>query len=86
MDVNLQSTNDMRANYPPAEGRAADRGFSWKSNRVAKTAAMYCAMVAVSTVTIYWLEHSALISAFRTAMVAAVGKTIAATWVSGLFD
>ena len=48
--------------------------------------AMYCTMVAVSTLCIYWLEHATLFNALRTALVAAVGKTIAANWVSGIFD
>lgn len=48
--------------------------------------ALYVTMVAVSTCAIYFLEHASLVNAFRTALVAAVGKTIAASWVSSLFD
>ena len=58
---------------------------TWRSGKTAKTVAMYCTMVLVSTLAIYWLEHAALYNAFRTALVAAVGKTIAANWVSGIF-
>lgn len=58
----------------------------WKSNKKLKMVAMYFAMVAVSTCAIYLLEHATLLNAFRTALVAAVGKTFAATWVSGIFD
>ncbi len=47
---------------------------------------MYLVMVAVSTSAIWLLEHASIFSAFRTATVAAVGKTFAATWVSALFD
>ena len=57
-----------------------------KSIKLKKAAAMYCTMVAVSTCAIFCLEHASLINAFRTALVAAVGKTLAANWVSGLFD
>lgn len=58
----------------------------WRSRKLAKTLAMYVSMVAVSTFAIYLLEHATLVNAFRTALVAAVGKTIAANWVSGIFD
>lgn len=54
--------------------------------RLKKTLAMYCTMVAVSTCAIFFLEHASLLGAFRTALVAAIGKTFAANWVSGLFD
>ncbi len=56
------------------------------SSRLKKTLVMYAVMVAVSTTAIFFLEHSSLVNAFRTALVAAVGKTIAANWVSGLFE
>ncbi|QEG23040.1 hypothetical protein [Mariniblastus fucicola] len=56
------------------------------STRAKKIVAMYVVMVAVSTTAIFFLEHASLLNAFRTALVAAVGKTIAANWVSGLFD
>ena len=57
-----------------------------KSIKLKKAAMMYCTMVAVSTGAIFLLEHASLVSAFRTALVAAIGKTFAANWVSGLFD
>ena len=59
---------------------------SWRSRKSAKTVAMYCTMVLVSTAAIYFLEHASLFNAFRTALVAAIGKTFAATWVAGIFD
>lgn len=43
-------------------------------------------MVVVSTLAIYLLEHATVASAFRTALVAAIGKTFAAGWVMTLFD
>ncbi len=61
-------------------------GDTRSTNRLKRTVAMYFAMVAVSTCTIFMLEHVSLTNAFRTALVAAVGKTIAANWVSSLFD
>lgn len=54
--------------------------------RLAKIVAMYATMVVVSTLAIYFLEHASVLSAFRTALVAAIGKTVAATWVSHLFS
>ena len=51
-----------------------------------KTAVMYCVMVAVSTTAIFFLEHATFYNAFRTALVAAIGKTLAAIWISGFFD
>ena len=57
----------------------------WNS-RVKRTAAVYATMVFVSTCTIYFLEHASVLSAFRTALVAAVGKTVAVNWVTSLFD
>ena len=59
---------------------------AWRSRKPLKVAAMYLTMVMVSTLAIYFLEHSSLFNAFRTALVAAIGKTIAANWVSGIFD
>ncbi|MEL7498644.1 MAG: hypothetical protein AAFN77_13640 [Planctomycetota bacterium] len=58
----------------------------WRSKRFIKFIALYVTMVLVSTVAIYWLEHSTFINALRTAFVAAIGKTVAANWVSGIFD
>ena len=58
----------------------------WRSRKSAKTFAMYCSMVLVSTAAIYFLEHASLFNAFRTALVAAIGKTFAAVWVAGIFD
>jgi hypothetical protein len=58
----------------------------WRSCKLVKTLAMYLTMVVVSTTAIYLLEHASLFCAFRTALVAAVGKTFAANWVSGLFN
>jgi hypothetical protein len=57
-----------------------------KKSRWKKCVAMYAAMVVVSTFAIHFLEHASLFNAFRTALVAAVGKTIAANWVSGIFE
>ena len=59
---------------------------TWRSRKPVKVAAMYLTMVMVSTLAIFFLEHSSLFNAFRTALVAAIGKTIAANWVSGIFD
>ncbi|MEM9942359.1 MAG: hypothetical protein AAF939_12410 [Planctomycetota bacterium] len=59
---------------------------SWRSRPIYKMLAMYLTMVVVSTTAIYLLEHSTLVNAFRTALVAAIGKTLAANWVSGIFD
>jgi hypothetical protein len=56
------------------------------AKRWQRTVAMYFAMVAVSTCTIFLLEHVSLMNAFRTALVAAIGKTIAANWVASMFD
>jgi len=58
----------------------------WRSRKLFKTIAMYITMVCVSTVAICLLEHASVFNAFRTALVAAVGKTVAANWVSGIFD
>ena len=59
----------------------------WNKKIVSKkTIAMYFAMVAVSTGAIFLLEHASIFGAFRTALVAAIGKTFAANWVSGFFE
>ena len=57
-----------------------------RTQALKKTVALYAAMVLVSTCAIYFLEHATILNAFRTALVAAVGKTVAATWVSSWFD
>lgn len=57
-----------------------------KKPRWLRCVAMYVVMVVVSTIAIHFLEHASLANAFRTALVAAIGKTIAANWVSGIFD
>ena len=54
--------------------------------RLARVIALYATMVLVSTIAIYFLEHASVFSAIRTALVAAIGKTVAATWVSHLFS
>ena len=54
--------------------------------RLQKIAALYVTMVMVSTLAIFFLEHAPLICAFRTALVAAIGKTVAANWVSSFFN
>ncbi len=54
--------------------------------RFKKTLAMYATMVTVSTFAIFFLEHVTLYNAVRTALVAAVAKTFAANWVTGLFQ
>ena len=59
---------------------------TWRSRKSIKTLALYLTMVTVSTFTIYLLEHSSLFSALRTAMVAALAKTFAASWVVGIFE
>lgn len=58
----------------------------WRSSRRVRLMALYLTMVAVSTCAIYFLEHVTLVNAFRTALVAAIGKTLAAHWVTGFFD
>jgi len=57
-----------------------------KRKKLKKTLAMYATMVAVSTCAIFLLEHATLAGAFRTALVAAVGKTFAANWVCSAFE
>ena len=57
-----------------------------RRSKLTKTAAMYATMVVVSTCAIFLLEHATLYSAFRTALVAAIGKTLAANWVSTIFE
>ena len=59
---------------------------SWRTCRFTKIATLYLTMVLVSTSAIFLLEHVTLINAFRTALVAAIGKTVAANWVAGLFS
>ena len=56
-----------------------------KTRNWTKLFVMYIVMVAVSTLAIFLLEHSSLLNAFRTALVAAIGKTFAANWVSTFF-
>ena len=57
-----------------------------RKRKMKKTLAMYITMVAVSTSAIFFLEHVTLVNAFRTALVAAIGKTFAANWVSSVFE
>lgn len=57
-----------------------------KASRLKKTAALYLTMVAVSTCAIFLLEHATILNSFRTALVAAVGKTFAASWVTSIFE
>ena len=59
---------------------------SLRSRKLVKTLAMYFAMVTVSTLAIFWLEHATIYNAFRTALVAAIAKTFAANWVSTIFE
>jgi hypothetical protein len=59
---------------------------SWRSRKSLKIIAMYCTMVCVSTIAIHFLEHASLFNSFRTALVAAIGKTVAANFVCGIFD
>lgn len=61
-------------------------GGGKRKPRFSKTIALYCTMVVVSTLAIYFLEHASIASAFRTALVAAIGKTFAAGWVMTLFE
>lgn len=63
-----------------------DQGAVSAQKRLQKIVAMYLTMVMVSTLAIYFLEHASLLSAFRTALVAAIGKTVAANWVSSCFN
>lgn len=51
----------------------------WKKLIAGKTFALYFTMVLVSTLAIYFLEHASLLNAIRTAFIAAIGKTFAAT-------
>ena len=60
--------------------------YAWRSCKWVRTFAMYAVMVAVSTFAIHWLEHATLVHALRTALVAAIAKTFAANWVSGIFE
>lgn len=57
-----------------------------KKNRVKKALAVYGTMVIVGTLTIAFLEHSSFFCAFRTALVAAIGKTIAVSFVGSYFE
>jgi len=54
--------------------------------RIKKALAIYGTMVVVSTLTIAFLEHTSIASAFRTALVAALGKTIAVSFVGSYFE
>ena len=78
----MTNPNEIKQNFCRCCGVDAlkPKNGKWK-----KTVVMYCTMVAVSTIAICWLEHASCLNAFRTALVAAVGKTIAATWVSEWF-
>ncbi|MFK7770454.1 MAG: hypothetical protein AB8B55_24805 [Mariniblastus sp.] len=74
-------------NTPTAERLEQEiTGRSWRARKSLKMLALYCTMVCVSTVAIFLLEHATLTNAFRTAIVAAIGKTLAASWVSGIFE
>ena len=83
-------TNEQRlmVDTPEVDSRPnpSNQMTTWRSRKLLKTAVMYCTMVAVSATAIHYLEHASIFDAMRTALVAAVGKTIAANWVSGLFD
>jgi len=57
-----------------------------KAKLVKKTLAIYATMVMVSTITIAFLEHTSLVCALRTALVAALGKTIAVGIVGSYFE
>lgn len=65
---------------------ANDPVAGWKSSRYAKAVTLYLTMVVVSTMAIFFLEHATLLHALRTALVAAVGKSLAANWVVQMFD
>lgn len=68
------------------EGPTDQKVSAWRSRKSLKMVVMYVTMVTVSTLAIYTLEHASFFNAFRTALVAAIGKTFAANWVSGIFD
>ena len=70
----------------PEQESAGGQKVKSRAQALKKTVALYAAMVLVSTCAIYFLEHATIFNAFRTALVAAVGKTVAATWVSSWFD
>lgn len=65
---------------------AVDSETTSKPRRMLKFVSLYATMVAVSTCAIFILEHATVYNAFRTALVAAVGKTFAANWVSSFFE
>ena len=76
-----------KQNQKPADqnsGRAWMK--NWRSNRWIKGLALYATMVCVSTCAIFFLEHATMVHAIRTALVAAVGKSVAASWIVQLFD
>ena len=56
-----------------------------KSN-IRKFFAVYGTMVVVGTLTIAFLEHTSFLCAFRTALIAAVGKTVAVSVVGSCFE
>ena len=58
----------------------------WMRKSFKRAVALYGTMVFVSTLTIFFFEHSTVLSALRTALVAAIAKTFAATWVTGFFE
>ena len=76
----------MSVSHAGSPNQSGVKAQSWRNRKLLKTIAMYCTMVTVSTMAIYLLEHASLVSAFRTALVAAIGKTFAANWVAGIFD
>ncbi len=76
----------MDKNQTDLDGAQDRKASTWRSRKSLRMIAMYLTMVTVSTFAIYMLEHASLFNAFRTALVAAIGKTFAANWVSGIFD
>ena len=78
-----KAENDCATNSGDAKAEASK---NWKSHNWVKPIAMYLTMVCVSTIAIYRLEHASVFHAVRTALVAAIGKTFAANWGSGIFD
>ena len=66
--------------------KTCDSHLKTRKSRWQRSVVMYCAMVAVSTAAIFFLEHATIANAFRTAVVAAIGKTLAANWVTEFFQ
>ena len=83
--MNEVAVNDDAKSFNCCLENDSASGVRNSKKQLQKIIAIYITMVVVSTLTIFFLEDASLVSAFRTALVAAIGKTIAANWVSSFF-